>query len=548
MTNNHSELDQLLRQKLAELPLATATPADWDLLSVSLDSDVDFGLRTALSGLAAEESASGWEVLERKLGPQTAADAGLAAALNGITPEPTPGSWNALATKMDDSLGREVDVIVASHLAREAGRLSGWPALAARLELISHRRQLVGAWKVTEVCVLLSLLLLLLRFGPGEGRDNDVIAALAEGFPIEANTERETQEAQATETVADELFIPIEKQDSRNAEAVLPVEATLVVVRRAKAADLPTRPNVIVARIATPRQLAESMNTEEIDDFVLSTDPLDGPSYKAEWGVTLPSPALTLPAIDHSVPVRYYLSPFISPGEINQVITKESAVGSSNLSARKELTYSASAGVLLDISKGRDGLQIGAIYSRHAYTPAELTRENCFAEGNCPEGYNQFVYHSMSFPFSYERSLFANDKWRFATRAGMALSIITQSDFSLMARDGQDNLEAALRAPPARPIAGGTGRSRPDIEIDVDDVLAPPPGWFEGGSILSNASFYLESGFTVERTVNPRWSLYLSPSYGRVINLREEGGVGPYNDKIHRASLRFGSRFLLSRK
>jgi hypothetical protein len=72
----------------------------------------------------------------------------------------------------------------------------------------------------------------------------------------------------------------------------------------------------------------------------------------------------------------------------------------------------------------------------------------------------------------------------------------------------------------------------------------PEKGWLEGGSIFANSSFYLGGGLVVERLMTPRWSLYLSPSFGRVIYLNESRGIGPTNDRIHSGSLRMGSRYL----
>ena len=124
------------------------------------------------------------------------------------------------------------------------------------------------------------------------------------------------------------------------------------------------------------------------------------------------------------------------------------------------------------------------------------------------------------------------------------MSVITQSEFQLT-EEAREDLEDSLLQPPGRPRSG---RSYQQNTISARQVLDPEPGWFEGGSILANASFYLSSGFTVERSLTPRFSIYVSPTYGRVIYLSDAQGVGPYNDRIHRASLRFGSRFLLGGK
>jgi len=165
--------------------------------------------------------------------------------------------------------------------------------------------------------------------------------------------------------------------------------------------------------------------------------------------------------------------------------------------------------------------------------------------GTCTPGFNRFEYHSISFPFSYERSLFHRNDWRVATRVGMSMSVITRSEFEEPA-DAPVSVQQALEA--ERPAGRGPSPPPTGNTINSRNLISPDPGWFEGGGLLVNASFYLGGGFTVERALNHRVSFYVSPSYGRVIYLNEEAGVGPYNDRIHRASVRFGSRFLLSRR
>lgn len=552
MQTNAQELDRILRQKMEELPNQTASPLGWDRLEDALDGDADLELRNTLNSLAISQPVSGWEALERKLDPEATADAALATALNGIMPTAPAGSWNALKDKLDDSLGAEVDAIVSDNLNRETTRTSGWAALAARLELISHRRQLVGAWKVTEVCLLASLLLLLLRFGSG-GNENDVIAALNGGFPINtagtlggqptgenslASTSSDNGVANApvrTEVPSDQLHIEnIDKSETdRSSPATAYSEGVLL-------RDLP----LVTAALPVPVFKAELLSAESREQLTL--DAVPSPRYTAQWGGTLPSPTLKLPEIDNSIPVRYYLNIFASPAEINEVITPQSSVSAVDITGRSEFSHSVSAGFLLDVSKGRDGLQVGAIYGRHAYTPSELFREDCIVAGNCPEGYTRFVYHSIAFPFSYERSLINRNDWRIATRVGMSLSVITKSEFNVPDSEDYSGLEEAIAAPDN---VFGMPRRRPASNtIQAQQFLDPEAGWFEGGSLLPNASFYLGGGFTVERQINPRVSLYLSPSYGRVIILRGNGGVGPHDDRIHQAGLRFGSRYLLSRK
>lgn len=520
MAEQHSDIDRLLRQKLESLPEPDSQPAGWERLSASLD-------RPAVPPVA----------------DMTAADATVAAALNGLTPKLPAAGWDKLRERLDEHLGREVDVIVSHHLKKDAGRTSGWASLAARLELISHRRHLIGAWKVTEACLLASMLLLLLRFGPAPARLPARLAEDATTFPmpVAATIARESNALLATPPPLTETRTTARPKRPEGA-AVLPSHSDTETDGTVDWGV--SRPDRTVRRLAFPAvRLSVSPPTVSLPNKP-ATEQLLLPRYAAKWRATAPAPVLTLPVIDRSVPVRYYLNLFISPLEVNEVITPESSVANGDIVGRKELTHSISTGALLDISKGKDGIQLGAVYGVHAYTPTALLRSDCGRNEDCASGYNRFVYHSISFSFDYERSLIKRNDWRVATRGGMAMSVITQSEFP-QTMEEEVQLEQALYSIPD-PTRMPPRRARNNI--NPEQVLDPEAGWFEGGALFTNASFYLQTGFTVERMLTPRFSVYLSPSYGRVIYLRDTQGVGPYNDRIHRASLRFGSRFLLSGK
>lgn len=529
MRDTSREIDQLLRQKLAGLPPEKPSGESWERLAAALEADGDLQIRQALTALEARRPASGWAELESKLDPRATADARLAGKLNGLTPVPPPGDWQTLSNKLDAGIADEVDAIVSGQLTQENNRTSGWAALAARLELISQRRHLIGSWKVTEVCLLASLMLLLLRFGPPPGPEQD-----AGNQPAAVVAQRLQTETAVPSAVAQEKETPV----SSVSPATTTVRTSPAVPQAAVDNADRSASMMAISALPVPRYRVEGMTLTERRRPVL-VSAMEAPAYIAEWAATLPSPALELPAIDKSTPVRYYLNAFVSPAEANEVITPSSGVRHRDLGVRGRHAYShsMSAGLLLDVSKGRDGLQVGAIYTRHAYTPAELLSRDCFTSGECPDGFTRFEYHSLSFPFAYERSLLQRNDWRIGMRAGMSMSIITRSDY-------EEPENATVTIEDALNNARSPGLPPPTF-ISVNDLVNPEPGWFEGGSLYNNASFYLTGGFTVERYLSARSSLYLSPFYGRVIYLRNGQGVGPYNDRINRMGVRVGTRYLL---
>ncbi|MEL7160331.1 MAG: hypothetical protein AAFN92_06215, partial [Bacteroidota bacterium] len=280
----------------------------------------------------------------------------------------------------------------------------------------------------------------------------------------------------------------------------------------------------------------------------VATAPIPTLEYRAERDAHLPSPALQLPVFSKAVPVRYYANAFVSPFDANQVITPSTQVRNFDISADDRITQGYSAGFLLDIMQGRNGLQIGAIYARRSYIPTAL---KWYLQEEYPiiepvRGFSRFVHHTVAFPLNYQRVIATNDKWRFSARVGMSMTVIASSEFQI---GDQEELIDAFNGRLDRhnlPDLNTSGRS-PNF-TSSRKLTNPEPGWLEGGSLLQNASFYLGGGIMAERLISPRWSVYASPSFGRVVYFDPDTGIGPYNDRIHVGSLRLGARYLMSNK
>jgi hypothetical protein len=541
MKDTHTHIDDLIRDQLSALPPAEATAEGWATLERTLDGPKDAHLRNALTGLAAADAATGWLDLASKLDHRSPAEVQLADRLDALQPTVAAGSWELLATKLEKENEKAVDAIVVDGLARSAPAApSGWAALAARLELIGWRRSTVAAWKITEGALLLSLLLLLFRFGPDKNQEHGPIAELENGFPLPvASASDKTTEKGAVAPGEDNLITPSATKSSAPSRAK-------VQRRLPKPTDVP----MVLPTMGMPAQDERPVATASNDPYL--PEPIEGLEIRPlKKIVSVPSPMLHLTEIDNSVPVYYYANIFISPLDVNQVITPGHTAGKFDISSERRFTRGFTVGALLDINKGRNTLQIGAIYSRRAYLPASLKwrYQDYFTPQIPVEGYSKFIYHAIELPFNYKHTLAENDRWRVSARAGMSLSIIAKPEI----RD-QDEVVAKLEAFEDQIAADGfiglnsffprPGAQRP-LQSDFSserELKESPKGWFEGGSILANSSFYLGGGVTLERIMNPRWSLYLSPSIGRVIYFGD-GGVGPYRDRINLGSMRMGSRY-----
>ena len=151
MKETYAHIDELVRDRLNELPLAAAPVIGWDALERSLDASEDAHLRHTLTGLAATEAATGWQVLESKLDQRTLMDVQLANQLNQLKPTVAVGSWGVLAARLDGEPNAAVDAIVSDGLARTTlVSSSGCASLPARPALIRWRPRTFSAWTDTQ--------------------------------------------------------------------------------------------------------------------------------------------------------------------------------------------------------------------------------------------------------------------------------------------------------------------------------------------------------------------------------------------------------------
>ena len=555
--------DALLRQRLSQAVPPPPPTDGWEQLEARLTADPDVSLRESLAGLS-PAVAPDWSALERKMDAAAATDAVVAEKLNALKPLPSAGAWAAFADKMDARNAEVVDVIVGDQLSRAGtGAVSGWSALAARLELIRDRRQRIFAGAVIELSLMLSLLLLLVRFGPTQA-DQPAPRPLAGVFPLATaeivaiNEENSASPLQMSDAIGDDLPTKVTIEHvgaATESQQADPVVADVVMVLETmqtgqmepvdvdytgEPASLSDGETPMTAEVAGASEL---IGDEEVSEELV---------VESLLGEKMPQPALRLaPLVEGKVPTMLYAHVFVSPVDVNQVITRTLPVNNFDVTGDNRLTQGTSAGVLLDMMHGKFGVQFGAIYSQVSYIPSALKYylDEEYPLVEAPRGYSRFEFRKLTLPFSINQVITENENWRWTAQATMAVSIAATTSFNISDED-RDYIEVFNREVedgrlPTAP-AGASGRSTGNqLWFKLID---PPPGAFEGGSIFDNANFYVGGGLMVERLLGTRSSVYISPSFGRVLYFnpeKEDAGTGPYQDKIHMGQLRFGARYRL---
>ncbi len=492
--------------------------------------------------------ARGWTELQQRLDaaapPQPAATADdlLSEKLAGLTPALPAGSWAAFEQKLSAAEGStttEVDQLVSAGLERSApARVSGWALLAARLDTIGKRREMVGCMKVTEVAFLLSMLLLYVQFGtPTTPRSEQQLARSKSGLPTEVDLLAATPPALPLSVTA-----PPTRSTAADASHASRTRTAVAPLSVAVPTRLPESAALRLAAAALPKRTTTSTDL---------TSPVDRTAFSAKRWSTGIKPALALPLPDAGEPIRYYLNVFVSPLDLNQV--KTLANPGLGIEAGTLLSRDWSLGALVDVMKGKNGIQVGLIYGNRSYVPAEILvledRRRRRQEDPNRVRFGRLLYNTVSIPLNYERVIRRTDDWQVSVGVGLSANVVLASEFRLADGFTYDDLRRQADLYREELFLAGKLTKSSGLQKGFNDFVDPSTGYLQGGSLIDNTSLYLSGNIRVERLLDNRWSLYFSPTVSRLFTLREDdGGKGPLQDRIHNTMLRVGTRFRLTDK
>ncbi|MEM9261435.1 MAG: hypothetical protein AAGA62_17480, partial [Bacteroidota bacterium] len=277
----------------------------------------DENLRASLNELQPDFLPGSWDRLAQRLGDASVEgqmDEHIRQSLNGLEPAYRPESWGALRAQLDHA---ETDEIIHQRLsnAEPVYQPSSWPVLAARLELIAQRRAAVAAYKFSELCLMLSALLLLWNFFVPQ-----VVPApvLAEQLPEPVTPPATVASSQYEEDIVSIVELPQEQSLGTSNNAVQASD-NIVAAETVRSEQIIAPLPVTTASLITLEEEEEIMlalaNTVDAVEAIPTVDqPLLGSPR------TAPAPALSLRPAVWQKPSTY-LRLFVSPWDFNQVVT-----------------------------------------------------------------------------------------------------------------------------------------------------------------------------------------------------------------------------------
>ncbi len=554
--DQNKQFDEQLRQRLTDWQSA-APPKGWDQLAHALDQ-----------GQHAFD-----EVIRDKL-------QALPPAL--VT---APKGWETLAKQLDEQASDQVYHQKLRQATVPAYQRSGWVRLAARLELIAQRRSAIAAYKITEIALLLSAVLIFWQYSPSLPSTLPLTVAQLASPPAKAvaktSPEASSTVASATattggSTAAAAIASPMASQQLKSIggayllvapKSIAPerpanhaaqpiVNSPLSLSRPIGAVGMSSRLGHSIATSALPT--GQHLTAEGLN-LLAEEHPAPSPSLEIAVACISPTELLQLPErtpltyttsplVQRAVNRQHHLRFFVSPWDINQVVTPAFLVGDRKIGRDVRFSSGRSAGLLLDVTHGKHGHSYGLIYSRRSYLPtifadaeSALNMPRPSPLARVDTNYSRITFQTVSLPFSYQRLLLKKGKWRLRANVGVEVNLVLKAKF-YKSPNFDNNITDFIRN-----AGGGSAiaRSSEFRELNATDLIHPEKGLLQGGSALLNTSFYLGGGFTIEHQLGSYSSLFVSPQFTRAVYYRRQAGLGPFGDRIHHNALQMGMRWRL---
>lgn len=186
----------------------------------------------------------------------------------------------------------------------------------------------------------------------------------------------------------------------------------------------------------------------------------------------------------------------------------------------------------INVSKKINNLELetGLGYAKREYQPDIFSeafgqQENSYSEISL----NKISYDIATIPLNLKYHFIDHPTWRSYVMVGAALNLVMNADYEIK----EERIQG-------RPALENISRSEPrfDQKPFIDGLLS-------GESFSENYFASVGFGFGIEKNISKKVSLYVQPSYQRHI-LSSDLGIGPNKDKIHTSSLQFGVKSVLN--
>lgn len=489
--------------------------------------------------------------------------------LSPMSPVYDPRSWERLSRRLDQeplTAPEAMDAVIRERLKRvnTPYQRRSWQRLALQLELEYRRTQAVMRYKSMEMILALLLLFVFTQWS----LNTPTYPVLASG-PRAVGTDWSVQLQPArlgsTSVMMEQLGCSPQPAVVLKPVVSVPVAAVGSQPSSAGSASSNTWPVAAANATYLPVYIQGSAsNLHDAPRTTSTTAPLQHETAltqvhsmhgaKVQPVKAQPLHALQAPSIDPiyhpdevaalSMPLKpavkktFLRVGFVGGPDYNRIITPPTRLGLNTVVALDRYSLGYHGGITLGVEKDRWEIETGAIYAARSYAPVPVL----YVSGSLREGYfgtglNNFELNTVNLPLGLRYNIIQRDKWRVYALGGIALNIILEANYYTASESAYST---SFQRPPS---SDGSGRDESGgIPSSLERQLTK--GWLQGGTFWENTTIYTNVGGGLERYMSPRWALFSQTVYQHSL-FNFDGGLGPYQDRIHSMSIMLGVKVRL---
>ena len=189
-------------------------------------------------------------------------------------------------------------------------------------------------------------------------------------------------------------------------------------------------------------------------------------------------------------------------------------------------SYGMTGGALVSLKSNSMEVETGLLYSSVSYRPRQITEQYSSRGQFFETSLNDILFNVVSLPIQFKWHFNVGSGSSFYALAGSSFNMIINSNFSIH------------NAPIATPINGLADLKENKPLLEEKDF---EPGLLEGGDIFDNTFVTADLGIGFQQRVAKRFSFFIQPT----LSTQFSRGIGPNQDKLHRASLFLGAKYHL---
>ena len=519
-------------------------------------------IKEALENLTPEYNPQSWDLLEQRLAAEDILNPTEAenSIVDGLVTQSlahlsvgTNADWSLFEEKLEASeLSEleEIDQLAIENLSQYEApyQSSHWSLMLKRIEEEFTLRGKLYKYKVAEIALMLLLIFTVINLQPldyfpikfGQKKQNiksEINAQNSDTQPLE-NQNLIPQNNEEQKDLTEKAAVPIadnsvqkSASDKIYSNNNSKINSSQITDNQIVIDDMIERRSMIDA----PSQLPNNFNSVESQSKNTLANNLGSKDENRTVPMIGSLMALEISVLNEDDPDFELPEPKIEKIKPLWRIGTFSAIDANHVYTPADRTFPSPAytsiaggyggGISIGMKLRRWVFESGGQYSFKRYIPQPVGNEPFKPSKLFTEDFKGVQLDLLQIPLNIQYHFIGRGKWRMYLNAGASVHMILSPVYEL---------ERNWLAAPI-PFEG-------ECDTCLPNVKEFPEGILEGGSFKENSYGTANVGLGLERYFNPRWSIFMQPTYQHYITKQ---GVGPNDDKIYSVSFLLGTKVSL---